>query len=341
MVPVKGGRSMIIDVHAHISSPKVMDILTDHPVLGTFIKKNDAGGYILGPRPMEPMVYDLEPRLDSLKARGVDIQVIGPFNPVLNWTGGAPDVEFARFINADIADIAAQSDGLLWGAATIAFGEPDRAADELRRTLGEYGFKSIHVGISAGERTLDDPVFEPVWAVAEELGQFIFMHPAFDQHFRRCEDYELETVITYPTETSIAVSRMIFAGIFERHPGLMLCLAHGGGTLAWLGARLDRAFWAPQYERNETQHEHLKRWPSECIQQQLYLDTCVFGTHQLDFLLDFVGPERIMFGTDFPFEIADSEGERALSWLDQQQADVCAKILGDNAWAILDAARSD
>ncbi len=331
---------MIIDVHAHISSPKVMDVLTEHPVLGTFIKKSDAGGYILGPRPMEPMVYDLEPRLESLKARDVDIQIIGPFNPVLHWAGGAPDVEFARFVNADIADIVARGEDRLWGAATIAFGEPDKAADELRRTLGEYGFKSIHIGISAGERTLDDPVFEPVWALAEELGQFVFMHPALDQHFRRCQDYELETVITYPTETGIAVSRMIFAGIFERHPGLKLCLAHGGGTLAWLGARLDRAFWSPEYERNEDQHKHLKRWPSECIQQQLYLDTCVFGTHQLGFLLDFMGPDRIMFGTDFPFEIADSEGERALLWLDKLDPDVRAKILGDNAWAILEDARS-
>ena len=133
---------------------------------------------------------------------------------------------------------------------------------------------------------------------------------------------------------------MIFAGVFERHPELKMCLAHGGGTLAWLSARLDRAFWAPTYERNEDQHKHLKRWPSECIQQQLFLDTCVFGSHQLDFLLSFMGPDRVMFGTDFPFEIADSEGERALMWLDRQDPDVRAKILGGNAITVLENARS-
>ena len=332
---------MIVDIHAHISSPEIMDMVAEHPVLGRSVNKVD-GGYAFGSRPpMEPLVWDLEPRLESLAARGVDIQVIGPFNSILNWDGGAPDVEFARHLNADIADIVARGGGRLWGAATVAFDEPDKAVDELRRALGEYGFRAIHIGNSAGARPLDDPVYEPVWALAEELGQFIFMHPAQDQVLRRTEDFQLATIVTYPTETCVAVSRMIFAGIFERYPELNLCLAHGGGTLAWLGARLDRAFWAPDHERNEAQHTHLKRWPSEVIQQQLYLDTCVFGAPQLDFLLNLVGADRVMFGTDYPFEIADSEGERALLWLDMQPADVRAKILGDNAYAILENARSD
>ena len=327
---------MIVDVHAHLATRDLFDHLTEHPVFGKMMSKNDDGGYNIGVGPLDSLCYDLEPRLASLSARNVDVQLVGTFNPLLHWMGGAPDAAFSRYINADTAK-AVTADKRLWGMATIAFGDPETAAEELRRAVGEHGFKGAHVGISAGERTLDDPAFEPVWSVAEELGLFLFMHPARDRQIERCEDYNLNTIVAYPMETGITVSRLIFAGVFERHPNLKLCLAHGGGTLVWLAARLDRGFWAPVFEHNPAQHEHITKRPSEYV-KQLYVDTCVFGAEQLDFLLSFMGPDHVMFGTDYPFEIADSEGECAAPWLAGLATATRAKIDSGNAMAILEAA---
>ena len=326
---------MIVDVHAHLATRDLFDRLTREAPFDRLIAR-DGDGYRLGPGPLEPLCYDLEPRIESLERRGVDVQLVGTFNPLLHWRGGAPDAAFARYINADTARATAPSDRL-WGMATLALGEPDKAADELRRAVGEHGFKGAHIGVAAGPRTLDDDAFEPLWSTIEELRLLLFMHPARDLPIERCQDYNLNTIVAYPTETCIAVSRMIFAGVFERHPGLELCLAHGGGTLAWLAARLDRGFRAPLYERNAAQHEHIARPPSEYV-RRLHVDTCVFGPEQLDFLLAFMGPERLMLGTDYPFEIADAEGECVRPWLARLDRAAREGIEGGNALAILEKA---
>ena len=326
---------MIVDVHAHLATRDLFDRLTREAPFDRLIAR-DGDGYRLGARPLEPLCYDLEPRIESLERRGVDVQLVGTFNPLLHWRGGAPDAELARYINADTAKATAP-DRRLWGMATLAMGEPDRAAAELRRTVGEHGFKGAHIGVAAGERTLEDAAFEPLWSAMEELGLLLFMHPARDRQIAGCQDYNLNTIVAYPTETCIAVSRMIFAGVFERHPDLKLCLAHGGGTLAWLAARLDRGFGAPLHERDAAQHEHIDRPPSDYV-RRLHVDTCVFGSQQLDFLLSFMGPDRLMLGTDYPFEIADAEGECVAPWLARLDGATRERIKGGNAMAIIERA---
>ena len=87
------------------------------------LSKNNDGGYNIGVGPLDSLCYDLEPRLASLSARNVDVQLVGTFNPLLHWMGGAPDAAFSRYINADTAKAVA-ADKRLWGMATIAFGDP-------------------------------------------------------------------------------------------------------------------------------------------------------------------------------------------------------------------------
>ena len=330
---------MIIDVHSHVCTPELLDHLAAHSGYGLKVEKDGKGGYTLMGHAIHPGLWDLEVRLASLEARGVDLQLVGTLNTLLNWPGGAPDSEQARHINVETARAEAAAGGRLAGMATIAFGEPDKAAEYLRGAIGEHGFKGAHLGIAAGALGLDDPVFEDLWGVAEEFGLFLYMHPARDRTYERYADYSLATVILYPTETCITVSRMIFAGVFERHPGLNLCLAHGGGTLPYLAARLDRAYDARVYEHNPALYVHISEPPSAYI-KRLSVDTCVFGREQLAFLAELMGTERMMFGTDYPFEIGDAEGELAMPYINSLGTDDRDRIQGDNAKAILDAARA-
>lgn len=327
---------MIVDVHSHIATHDLLAAIDKIPNFQGLLARDAKGAWQMrGYGPLDPPVYDLEPRIASLERRKVDKQLVGTFNPLLNWTGGAPDAAFARFVNQETAKAVAPAKGRLIGMATIAFGEPDQAAAELERAIDAHGFPGAHLGIAAGTKYLDDPAFDPLWRVCERRNLFLYMHPARDHAYAKCRDYTLNTIVFYPTETCITVARMIFAGVFERFPGLNLCLAHGGGTLPYLAARLDRAYDAPKYERNPAHFEHISRRPSEYI-KRINVDTCVFGAEQLDFLLGFLGPERLMFGTDYPFEIGDAEGACAAPWLARQIPQVKAKIEGANAAAILD-----
>ena len=126
----------------------------------------------------------------------------------------------------------------------------------------------------------------------------------------------LNTVIAWPTEVTIAATRLIFSGVMERHPGLQLVLSHGGGTLPFLAGRLDLAYHAPKHEANPACRAHISKPPSQYL-RQFYYDTVVASAASLRLLIDLVGAERVMFGTDFPYEIGDADGAIARPVIEQ------------------------
>ena len=137
---------------------------------------------------------------------------------------------------------------------------------------------------------------------------------------------------------TIAATRLIFAGVLERHPRLNLVLSHGGGTLPYLGGRLDLGYHAPRYEANPACRANITKPPSHYL-SQFYYDTVVASPASLRFLIDLVGADRVMFGTDFPYEIGDADGAIALPVLAQLLAPQREKILGENARDILAGVR--
>ena len=150
--------------------------------------------------------------------------------------------------------------------------------------------------------------------------------------------FTLNTVVAWPTEVTIAATRLIFSGVLERHPALTLVLSHGGGTLPYLGGRLDLAYHAPKHEANPTCRANITKPPSQYL-SQFYYDTVVASAASLHFLIDLVGADRVMFGTDFPYEIGDAEGTIALSALARSSAAQREKVLGQNARAVLERVR--
>ena len=172
------------------------------------------------------------------------------------------DVEFAHRLDRQTADAVTLGAGLLRGLATPAFSEPARAAEELRRAVGDYGFKGVAIASSAAGTPLDQPEFDEMFAVCQELGLFIFMHPTNAGDRAELGDYTLLQLVGWPFETTLAVARMIYTGLFERRPDLKLLLAHGGGTLPWLAGRLDLGYLAPDYEANPDCRANISKRPS-------------------------------------------------------------------------------
>ena len=131
-------------------------------------------------------------------------------------------MEFARRLDRQTADAVTLEAGLLHGLTTPAFSEPERAAEELRRAVGKYGLKSVTIASSAAGTPLDQPEFDKMFAICEELSLFIFMHPKSAGDRAELGDYTLLQLVGWPFETTLAVARMIYTGLFERRPDLKL-----------------------------------------------------------------------------------------------------------------------
>ena len=322
---------MIIDVHAHALSPELAREYALDP--NSVIEEPEPGVFaIAGYGPVDPPTYTLETRLASLKERNVDLQLVSA--PMFPGVAMAEDVEGARRINHYTARLAEESGGMLMGLAVSPLADPAQAANELRRAVDSYGFHAAHLSTTASGRPLDSPEYEEFWTAMEELQLFAVMHPMSGATRESLEPYSLVTLIDWPQETAIAVSRMIFSGLLERHPGLQICLCHGGGTLPYLSGRIDRGYDAPKYEANPECRANISAPPSTYL-RRFYFDSLVGAGTPLRFLLDLVGSDRVMFGTDYPFEIGDAEGKHALPTINALPPADRDRILGGNAAAAL------
>jgi aminocarboxymuconate-semialdehyde decarboxylase len=320
---------MIIDVHAHILQREML------PALGYAVTGPDEytlPGWTYGP--LDKLVYDLDDRLQSLADRDIDLQLVGPPPRfVCNLTGDL-DVNFSRALNMGTQAMVSASGGRLGGLAAIAWAEPDKAAAELERMVNEHGFKGAIIGTSAGGMVLDRPEFDPIFAMMDKLGLLVFMHSTPGARNDALNDYTLRVLVGYPFEMTLAVSRLIFGGVLERYPNIKLVLSHGGGTLPYLKGRLNRGYFAPKYEYNPQCHAHISKPPGEYF-QQIYFDTCVLSPQSLRFLVQVVGVDRVVFGSDFPFEIGDADGKVGLQAINEMPAGDRERIMGGNIAAAL------
>jgi aminocarboxymuconate-semialdehyde decarboxylase len=326
---------MIIDVHAHAVSEEFIRTTAARPDYGLPYEVRPDGRYLTRSYgETERMLWDLDARLESLDRRGIDLQLVSPSPRTLSDHQRAIGVEIVRLMNRDTAELVKRGGGRLAGMAVLPLGEPDKTPDELHRVIGEYGFRCVLMPTSAAGAPLDIPQFEATWDALEKHGLLVFMHGTTGIVRQTLGEFTLNTILAWPTEVTIAATRLIFSGVLERHPALSLLLAHGGGTLPYLAGRLDLAYAAPRHEANPACRAHISKPPSQYL-RQLYYDTVVASSASLRFLIDLVGPDRVMFGTDFPYEIGDAEGAIALPVLADVPAMEREKILGENAREIL------
>ncbi|MBV8243035.1 MAG: amidohydrolase family protein, partial [Hyphomicrobiales bacterium] len=230
---------MIVDVHAHAASEDFIRETAAKPSYGMPYEVRADGSYATrGYGEMDRLMWDLDARLENLHRRGIDLQLISPSPRTISDHAHVIGTEIARLMNRETANLVKRGGGRLGGMAVVPLGEPDKAADEIRRAVGEYGFQGACIPTSAAGRPLDLPAFASVWDTVEELGLLVFMHATTAITRESLGQYTLNTVIAWPTEVTIAAVRLIFSGVIERHPELRLVLSHAGGTLPYLAGRL-------------------------------------------------------------------------------------------------------
>jgi len=327
---------MIIDLHAHALSERFITGLIKNPIAGLSAEKTNEGLYAIR-RPgddrkstIDPHLIDLPLRLESLRKRGVVKQFFGPPPFLVSWPGGAPNVELTRVLHRMLHEVAAESEGLMEAIGVAALGEPEQAAAELQRAVDEYGIRGLIIPSTAGGRALDEPQFEPFFALCEKLGIVLFMHPTTAMPSDRFHMYGIHVLVGFPFETTLAVTRMIFNGVLERHPNLKLVLAHGGGNLVFLRGRLDSAYDATGWEADPYFKQHITMRPSAYL-DRLYYDTCALNERSNRFVIETMGADRVVFGSDYPFDIGDPEGKRSVPVVDSLPPLDREKIYSGNA----------
>ncbi len=293
-----------IDVHAHIIEQETVRLLQkETPAAGFLLERIDDefarfefGGTGMTPFPRGG--FDLERRLRDMDEHGFDMQVLSVCTPTILY-GLEPELCLAvsQIQNEQIAArVRAMPDRFL-GLATVPMQAPALAADELRRAMTKLGLRGLQIGAKVNARNLDDPALEPVWATAAELGAFILVHPLNAGGVPGLQDYYLKNLIGNPFDTTVAAASLVFGGVLERHPALSLCMVHGGGFAPYQAAR-----WAHGWRVRKEPKVNLKSPPQASLDRLLY-DTVLHDPRPLRFLVDLVGPARVLLGSDYPFDM--------------------------------------
>jgi aminocarboxymuconate-semialdehyde decarboxylase len=278
--------------------------------------------------PLEPEFHEIEALTDALPQRGADAAIVSPAPPLFGY--GLPEadqVAAARAVNDGVASVVSAGGGRLAGFGTLPLGHPDAAVAELERIVAELGLGGAEVGTHAGDRWLDDPDLQPVLAAAERLGAVLFVHPYYTGPKQGLEDLYLTNLVGNPLDTGVCAARLILSGALDRHPDLRVMLAHGGGYLPYQAGRLAHGNAVrPELGRCELP-------PTEYLRRFAY-DSIVFSAQALRFLVDLVGSDRVVYGSDEPF---DMRGASAPSQLRRAglSARERADVVGGTAGAYL------
>jgi aminocarboxymuconate-semialdehyde decarboxylase len=240
---------------------------------------------------------DVAVRLRDMDAMGVDIQAISTSPTQYNYWAERPLAEkLVSAANAFIAAQVAANPARFTGLGAVALQHPHLAVEQLTHGVRGLGLKGVEVSTRVGALELADPSLEPFWARAEELGAVVFIHPLGCTLGERLAPYYLGNVIGNPAETTVALSHLIFSGVFDRYPALKICAAHGGGYLPYYIARSDHAYEVRPESRTT------KAPPSEYL-KSIWFDSLIYGPIGLRHLVEQVGAGQVVLGTDYPFDM--------------------------------------
>jgi len=299
----RGNKSFAVDLHCHVHTPaadelakNAYDPSKDPAVRFASARSRDYNRQQRAK--LDAQLTSVEKRLADMDKMGIDVQAIST-SPFQFYYSLEPDLcrKTAHTVNERLAEIVASHPGRFVALATVPMQAPELAVAELEYCMKKLGFRGMEIGTNVEGADLSEGRFDTIFAKAEELGAVIFMHPHGFTEAQRFADYYLTNVIGNPLDTTVALSHIVFGGVLDRHPGLKIVSAHGGGYLSHYSARMDHA-----YKVRPECRDHIKRPPTSYL-KKVYFDTMVFSHQQLDHLVKTWGADHIVIGTDYPYDM--------------------------------------
>lgn len=323
----------MIDIHSHFF-PRISQAEAARldPRRGPWLETSGRNGQIMvGEQPFRPVhdaLWDGARRLAWLDEQGIDIQIMCA-TPVM-FAYAAPierALPWAQLMNDRALDMAAIAPQRLKVLAQVPLQDVDAACREASRAR-DAGHIGVQIGNHVGERDLDDAGLLTFLSHCAAENIPLLVHP-WDMMGAgaRMKRWMLPWLVSMPAETQLAILSLILSGAFERLPAsLKICFAHGGGSFAYLLGRVDNA-----WEQRDIVREDCPRRPSSYL-DRFYVDSAVFDPGALRLLIDTMGAERVMLGSDAPFPL----GEQTVGGLVREtvaDAEVRRRLLADNARA--------
>ncbi|MGW6059627.1 amidohydrolase family protein [Streptomyces sp. NPDC055189] len=326
-----------VDIHAHLLLPEVEALVAGLPghaaarALDARRNGPDAlavNGPMVGAR--FTLMTDPAARLAAMDTQGVDVQLVSPSPSHYHyWADEETAEKVYRLAHEATATHCAAAPDRLRGLGLVPLQHPDLAATALEHALGS-GLAGVELSSHAPGRDLSDPAYEPLWTRAEEAGALLFLHPFGCTLDERLDQWYLSNSVGQPTENAVALSHLIFSGVLDRHPGLKVIAAHGGGYLPTHMGRADHAW------RVRPDAQACARQPSGYL-KNLYFDSLVHDPDALRELVRVAGADRVLLGSDFPFDMGSEDPVGALRDAPLPEADFHS-VRGANAAALLNLA---
>jgi len=323
-----------IDVHSHVEFAGTFDILkkryTEEEIFNRFVVS------VIGRRSAElnrgivagirDALRDPQKKIRDMDEKGIGLYVLSS-TPFAFFYEVEDDlaVELARFQNDQLSELVKKYPDRFAAMATLPLQVPDKALKELERAIKTLGLRGVEIGSHVGKKELGDEAFWPIYKALEDLNVPIFIHPHHVAGLDRLQDFYLSNFIGNPLDTTIAAAQLIFSGVLEKYPGLKIILAHGGGQFPFIMGRIEHGYEV-RPEPKEKVHQ-----PPRAFLKNFYFDTITHNPDALRYLIAFAGSDHILLGSDYPYDMGDSNPVQTVSKLSGIKAGARRKILRENA----------
>jgi aminocarboxymuconate-semialdehyde decarboxylase len=327
---------VIVDVHAHLIVPEITrEAGGDEPWRPSVRWEDGAqvvelGGQVIRSATREFVRVDRV--LEEEAGTGVDHVVLSPWVNLLPYAlETAEALEVCRLQNEALASIAAANPGRVSALAALPLQDPELAAIELAGVTATAGIVGVEVTASVRGDCLGHDRFLPFWEAASDVGAIVFVHPTtkgfehpvFGEHY-------LWNTVGNPMETAITGAHMVMAGVLERFPDLRVVLAHAGGALLSVRGRLRHAHgFQPQARARLAE-------PPDASLRRFHYDTITHDPDLLRALVAFAGADRVLLGSDRPFDMGTTRPVDEVRELGLSPEDEAA-VLGGNAERLMGA----
>jgi len=324
---------MKIDVHTHILPANWPDLNEKYNTHGfVTISPVDSchAKMMIGDelfREIDNRTWDESARIGECDKHNVNIQVLSTVPVMFSyWAKPEYTYDLSKYLNDHIAGVVAKFPERFIGLGTLPMQDSKLAIKELERCVKELGMAGIEIGTHIHGKNLDDHSIFDIFQAAEELGASVFVHP-WDMLGRdRMSEYWLPWLVGMPAETSLAICSMIFGGVFERLKKLKVCFAHGGGSFPFTIGRIEHGFNVRpdlvQKRNNINPRSYLNSF---------YLDSLVLDKTLLRYMVELMGEDNIVMGSDFPFPLGEHKPGELIESMSELSASVKEKLLWKNA----------
>lgn len=273
---------------------------------------------------------NLEDRLKAMDRLGIDIEVLSLTTPGVEREAPERGIKLARLANDGFGSICNSHPDRFRALAALPLQDPGSSVDELERAIQDLGLVGAMLFSNANGKPLDSKELIPIYEKTAKLDVPLFIHPTSPINSQAMEDFRLVPILGFTIDTSLALLRLVFSGILERIPNMKIVVAHTGGVFPYIRGRIETG-----YNNYPECRVNISSPPSVYFRRNVWVDTVCYDRDVLMSTYAFLGPDRILLGTDFPHQISDMEHAVGRITALQIPNEEKNKILGENSANLL------